>query len=51
MTIFVLLHGADADRTVRSRGTVIVDVAATALDHLGIEIQPEWGLDGRSLLP
>ena len=27
----------------------IVDVAVTALHHLGIEIDPAWGLDGRPL--
>ena len=27
----------------------IVDIAATALDHLGFEIDPAWGLDGRPL--
>ena len=27
----------------------IVDIAATALAHLGFEIDPAWGLDGKSL--
>ena len=27
----------------------IMDVAVTALAHLGFEIDPAWGLDGRPL--
>lgn len=29
----------------------IVDISATVLDHLGIALDPTWGLDGGSLLP
>jgi len=31
------------------RGAKIVDVAATALFHLGIAIDPRWGLDGQPI--
>ncbi len=27
-------------------GPFIVDIAVTALDHLGVAIDPAWGLDG-----
>ena len=51
MTIFVLLHGGEADPGAsRPRRAFIVDVAATVLDHLGIDVRPEWELDGQSLL-
>ena len=55
MTIFILASGLGAG----GAGTTadwpppgpadIVDIAATALDHLGFEIDPAWGLDGRPL--
>lgn len=48
-TVFVIVHGGGA------RGKIappcgVVDVAVTALDHLGIAAAREWNLDGRSLL-
>jgi hypothetical protein len=45
-TIFVLVSGPSAARG-RIPGTpAIVDVAVTALVHLGISPDPAWGLDG-----
>ena len=50
MTIFVISSGAESATAPIPRDAVVVDVAATALTHLGVAIQPEWELDGRSLL-
>ncbi|MFT4606098.1 MAG: putative AlkP superfamily pyrophosphatase or phosphodiesterase [Rhodothermales bacterium] len=46
LTIFYVASGASA---VPESGVTphIVDVAVTALTHLGIQILPEWSLDGR----
>ena len=59
MTIFILASGlAGGDAGGKSTATAdwpppgpayIVDVATTALDHLGFEIDPAWSLDGRPL--
>ena len=49
MTIFILASGAATANWPPSGPAFIVDIAATALDHLGIEIDPGWGLDGRPL--
>ena len=49
MTIFILASGPATGNWPPPGPAFIVDVAATALDHLGIEIDPGWGLDGRSL--
>ena len=46
MTTFILVSGPAAPRGAIRRDTHIVDVAPTALAHLGIEIDPAWGLDG-----
>jgi len=48
-TIFYLASGATPDSLTgvdRPDGPFIVDVAVTALDHLGVAIDPAWGLDG-----
>jgi predicted AlkP superfamily pyrophosphatase or phosphodiesterase len=45
-TIFYLTSGPSAQKGDAAEGVNIVDVAVTALEHLGIEIQSEWGLDG-----
>lgn len=50
MTIFVLASGNSTTAAVAPDSTFIVDVAVTALAHLGIEIQPAWRLDGTALL-
>ncbi|MCY4572942.1 MAG: alkaline phosphatase family protein, partial [Gemmatimonadetes bacterium] len=46
MTIFVLASGPATEGWPPPGPAFIVDVAATALAHLGIEIDPDWGLDG-----
>jgi arylsulfatase A-like enzyme len=47
MTTFILVSGPAAAVGAGDRDSFIVDVSITALAHLGIEIDPEWGLDGR----
>ena len=52
MTIFVLASGLGGTATSgwpRPGPAHIVDVAPTALAHLGFEIDPAWALDGRPL--
>ena len=49
MTIFILASGPATTDWPEPGPAGIVDVAATALAHLGIEIDPAWGLDGRPL--
>ncbi|HSM60385.1 MAG TPA: alkaline phosphatase family protein [Longimicrobiales bacterium] len=48
-TIFYLASGASASVGVPSGPVFIVDVAVTALTHLGIAIDPAWDLDGRAV--
>lgn len=45
-TIFFLASGPGAERGTIPNPPEIVDVAATALGHLGIGPEPEWALDG-----
>lgn len=47
-TIFYLASGSSSDSLAIDRpdGPFIVDVAVTALDHLGVAIDPTWALDG-----
>ena len=48
-TIFLIVSGPDAlSGTIRGTPQ-IVDVAVTALTHLGIALDDEWGLDGRAV--
>lgn len=46
-TIFLIVSGPSALRGRIAEPPAIVDVAVTALAHLGIAIDPAWGLDGR----
>ncbi|MGD9646591.1 MAG: alkaline phosphatase family protein [Pirellulales bacterium] len=46
-TMFIVVSGSAAAREAPAEPTYIVDVAATALTHLGVELKPEWKLDGR----
>ena len=48
-TIFVIVSGASAVRGAIEPAPDIVDVAATALTHLGVVIEPSWSLDGRAV--
>jgi len=49
-TIFYLANGSSPGGSPASvdqpDGPFIVDVAVTALDHLGVVIDPAWELDG-----
>ncbi len=45
-TIFYLASGTLPLADDRPDGPFIVDVAVTALDHLGVTVDPAWGLDG-----
>jgi predicted AlkP superfamily pyrophosphatase or phosphodiesterase len=46
-TIFYLAAGPSAIKAQVLTPPRIVDVATTALAHLGVRVQPSWGLDGR----
>jgi len=48
--IFVILHGYGVPAGARLADVRTVDVAPTALAHLGIPVDPAWGFEGRSLL-
>ncbi len=48
-TMFIVASGNDFEQKQIERPTHIVDVAATALKHLGIPIDPQWKLDGKPL--
>ncbi len=48
-TIFYLASGPSAARGTIDGSPEIVDVAVTALVHLGIEIDPAWDLDGNAV--
>jgi predicted AlkP superfamily pyrophosphatase or phosphodiesterase len=45
--VFLIISGPSAKREPVRENTYLVDVAATALSHLGVALQPEWKLDGR----
>jgi len=45
-TIFYLVSGQSAQKGTLDPAPNIVDVAVTALSHLGVEIDPTWELDG-----
>jgi arylsulfatase A-like enzyme len=49
-TIFVILSGPSVPRGAIDPPPAIVDVAVTALAHLGIAADPAWALDGRDLM-
>jgi predicted AlkP superfamily pyrophosphatase or phosphodiesterase len=48
-TIFFLANGPSVVREPIETAPNIVDIAVTALTHLGVEIDPAWNLDGRSV--
>ena len=47
MTTFILVSGPAAAIGTPAEDTFIVDVAVTALTHLGITMDPAWELDGK----
>ena len=47
LTVFLIVSGPAAQPGRIRPPTYIVDPAATALSHLGVELEPAWGLDGR----
>lgn len=48
-TIFVIVSGKSAERGAIEPAPVIVDIAPTVMQHLGITIDPKWGLDGKAV--
>lgn len=48
-TIFLIASGPSAARGEITPAPSIVDVAATALKHLGVELDPDWALDGHAV--
>jgi predicted AlkP superfamily pyrophosphatase or phosphodiesterase len=44
---FLIVSGPSAQRGEFQQQTYIVDAPVTALKHLGIEINPDWNLDGQ----
>ena len=49
MTTFILASGPSAATGRPAGSTFIVDIAVTALIHLGVAIEPAWELDGKSV--
>ena len=47
MTTFIVVSGPATQTGTVEQETFIVDVAVTALTHLGIELDPAWRLDGK----
>lgn len=48
-TIFYLASGVSSIRGTLPGAPEIVDIAVTALTHMGIEIDPAWALDGKAV--
>ena len=47
MTTFILASGPSAALGIPANPTFIVDIAVTALTHLGVSIDPAWELNGK----
>jgi len=45
--VFLIMHGRPGVSGELMKQTETVDIVATALDHLGVSIDPAWDLDGR----
>lgn len=48
--VFLVLSGPGVKERSSSSAATIVDIAPTALAHLGVSTRPEWHMDGRDLL-
>lgn len=48
-TIFLIVSGKSAARGAIEPAPTIVDIAPTVLRHLGIAVNPKWGLDGHAV--
>jgi predicted AlkP superfamily pyrophosphatase or phosphodiesterase len=46
-TVFYLASGLSSTNGALPRDVNLVDIAVTALAHLGVEIDPAWHLDGK----
>lgn len=46
-TIFYIVSGNDVAKGKIESQVNVVDIAATAMQHLGVEIKDEWSLDGK----
>jgi bisphosphoglycerate-independent phosphoglycerate mutase (AlkP superfamily) len=46
---FLIASGPSAPRGAIDAPTALVDVVPTALAHLGVAVDPAWGLDGRDV--
>ncbi len=47
-TIFYIANGNNVKKGQLNQQVNVVDIAVTALEHLGIQVKPEWDLDGKS---
>ena len=45
-TIFYIASGKDVEKGEIKKQVYVIDVAVTALKHLGIDTKEEWDLDG-----
>lgn len=48
-TTFLIVSGAAARQGKIEEQTYVVDLPVTALTHLGVQVDPDWKLDGRSV--
>ena len=49
LTVPFIVSGATAKRGALDDKIYIVDIATTALTHLGVNVKPEWKLDGKAV--
>jgi arylsulfatase A-like enzyme len=48
-TVFLIVSGPSAMKGRIETATQLVDIPATALTHLGVQLDPAWKLDGRAV--
>ena len=48
LTVFVIAHGPSVVQGELHKKAAVVDVAVTAMAHLGVAVQGEWRLDGEA---